>query len=183
MMRAVLLLLPAAALLAACAEVAPWPGAMPTAAAPAAPAEAPSPVSRPALVAAAQPAPPPIDQGLLQTPPPGLPRAGAEPAAIADAPEAELLPAMVADATPPGRLGTTVASLGPPADAGLWVETPLVHVVMQGRVEDKATGRIVAVELRPSGGEPGSGSQISLAALQALGLPLTALPELVVYGG
>jgi len=53
--------------------------------------------------------------------------------------------------------------------------------VAMGRVEDPATGRSVAVELRPSGGVQGSGSQISLAAMRLLDLPLTALVELVVY--
>jgi hypothetical protein len=38
------------------------------------------------------------------------------------------------------------------------------------------------LELRPSGGVPGSGSQISLAAMRLLEIPLTALAEVVVYG-
>ena len=44
-----------------------------------------------------------------------------------------------------------------------------------------AGGESVAVELRPSGREAGSGSQISLAALRALGLSLTQLAPLTVY--
>ena len=79
------------------------------------------------------------------------------------------------------RLGTTIASLGSPADPGIWFKTPLVSEVTQGRVEYPVNGKSVNVELRPSGGEPGSGSQISLAAMRLLEAPLTGLPELVVF--
>lgn len=51
---------------------------------------------------------------------------------------------------------------------------------MPGRVET-AAGRSVGVELRPSGREPGAGSQISLSAMRALDLPLTALATLRVH--
>ncbi|PIV76778.1 MAG: hypothetical protein COW55_00175 [Rhodobacteraceae bacterium CG17_big_fil_post_rev_8_21_14_2_50_65_11] len=78
-----------------------------------------------------------------------------------------------------GNLGTTVASLGDPARPGLWLETPLVSVQTQGRVE-AASGATAEVILYPSGGLPGSGSRISLAAMQALGLRLTDLPTLTV---
>ncbi len=80
------------------------------------------------------------------------------------------------------RLGTTIASLGSPADPGLWLETPLVSSVTQGRVET-AAGKSVKLELRPSGGAAGSGSEISLPALRLLEVPLTSLPELTVYRG
>ena len=83
-------------------------------------------------------------------------------------------------AAPSGALGTTVASLGT-TEPGLWLETPLVSAPTQGTVE--YNGETVSVQLRPSGGEPGSGSQISLEAMRALGAPLTGLPELNVYGG
>ena len=89
-------------------------------------------------------------------------------------------PAAPASAAPSGSLGTTVASLGT-TEPGLWLETPLVTAPTQGRVE--YNGQTVSVQLRPSGGEPGSGSQISLEAMRALGAPLTGLPELTVYGG
>jgi len=79
------------------------------------------------------------------------------------------------------RLGSTIAALGPPAEPGIWLKTPLVSAVTMGRVEDASTGRSVALELRPSGGPDGSGSQISLAAMRLLELPLTALTALVVY--
>lgn len=79
------------------------------------------------------------------------------------------------------RLGTTIASLGPPAQAGLWMTTGLVSETTMGRVEYPANGKSVALELRPSGGAASAGSQISLAALRLLGAPLTSLPEVVVY--
>lgn len=78
-------------------------------------------------------------------------------------------------------LGTTVASLGDPSEAGFWLKTPLVQAASPGRVEYAGTGQAVEVELRPSGTEAGGGSQISLAAMRALGAPLTGLPELRVY--
>lgn len=79
------------------------------------------------------------------------------------------------------RLGVTIASLGSPTDPGIWVKTPLVTEITQGRVEYPVNGKSVNVELRPSGGEPGSGSQVSLAAMRLLEAPLTGLPELTVY--
>lgn len=79
------------------------------------------------------------------------------------------------------RLGVTVASLGDPTEPGFWAKTPLVSKVTPGRLEYGATGKSVQVELRPSGGAAGSGSQVSLAALRVLEAPLTALPELVVH--
>ena len=79
------------------------------------------------------------------------------------------------------RLGTTIASLGPPAQAGLWMSTGLVDKVQMGRVEYPAKGTSVALELRPSGAAATAGSQISLAALRLLQAPLTGLPELVVF--
>jgi hypothetical protein len=79
-------------------------------------------------------------------------------------------------------LGTTIVSLGPPADPGIWIETPLVTSPVMGRVDYAPAGTSVALELRPSGGPPGSGSQISLAAMRLLEIPLTALAEVTVYG-
>jgi hypothetical protein len=74
-------------------------------------------------------------------------------------------------------LGTAVVALGPPADQGLWFSSPLVPAVAQGRVVT-ASGQSLAVELRPGTGAP----LLSLAAFQALKLPLTGLPEVTVYG-
>ncbi len=80
-----------------------------------------------------------------------------------------------------GRLGETVASVGDPKDPGFWVKTPLVSERMTGRALYVASGRSVQVQLIPSGGAPGSGSQISLAAMRLLDAPLTGLPVLVLY--
>jgi len=77
------------------------------------------------------------------------------------------------------NLGTTIATLGSPTDPGIWFKTPLVTSVTQGRIDFQ--GRSVAVELRPSGGAAGSGSQISLAAMRLIEAPLTSLPEVTVY--
>ena len=77
-------------------------------------------------------------------------------------------------------LGTTVASLGPPAEPGIWLKTPLVTSLTQGRISYQ--GNTINVELRPSGGAAGSGSQISLAAMRLIEAPLTSLPEITVYG-
>ncbi len=76
-------------------------------------------------------------------------------------------------------LGMTIASLGPPAEPGIWLETPLVAELTPGRIayQDKT----INIELRPSGGAPGSGSQISLAAMRLIEAPLTSLPELQVF--
>lgn len=76
-------------------------------------------------------------------------------------------------------LGTTIASLGSPSEPGVWLETPLTDTQEQGRAvwQDNS----VNLELRPSGGEVGSGSEISLAAMRLLEIPLTDLPEISVY--
>ncbi|MFV0333016.1 MAG: hypothetical protein ACK5JR_02945 [Tropicimonas sp.] len=80
------------------------------------------------------------------------------------------------------RLGTTVGSLGNPAEPGFWAVTGLVEQVRPGRLDYPAGGTSVQVELRPSGGEAQSGTRVSLAAMRVLGVPLTDLPELVVSG-
>ncbi|MFO8125708.1 D-galactarate dehydratase, partial [Yoonia sp.] len=76
-------------------------------------------------------------------------------------------------------LGTTIASLGSPAEPGIWLKTPLVTKLTAGRVTHQ--GRTINLELRPSGGAPGSGSQISLAAMRLIEAPLTGLLELTVF--
>ncbi|MBK5934209.1 hypothetical protein CCR78_09505 [Rhodovulum imhoffii] len=81
------------------------------------------------------------------------------------------------------RLGTTIASLGDPAEPGFWAKTPLVDTVRTGRLESPASGASVQVELRPLKAPAGAGSQVSLPALRVLGVPLTDLPELIVYAG
>jgi hypothetical protein len=77
-------------------------------------------------------------------------------------------------------LGETLASLGAPGETGFWLVTGLVDAPVAGRVES-GDGRSVGLELRPSGREPGAGSQISLSAMRALDLPPTALPTLRVF--
>ena len=78
-----------------------------------------------------------------------------------------------AEAAPAGgELGTVTVALGDPADAGLWVKSDLVGSETPGTVRT-AGGDAIAVTLRPLGSD--GGAQISLSALQALGLPLTGL--------
>lgn len=78
--------------------------------------------------------------------------------------------------------GITVATLGDATEPGMWIETPFVQEEMPGWVISES-GRIVELTLRPSGGALGSGSRISLAAMQALGLNLTDLATLTVRAG
>ncbi len=91
--------------------------------------------------------------------------------------------AAIATVAPAGEqaLGTTLATLGSPADPGIWMKTPLVTQSTQGRVDYNGTA--INVELRPSGGAAGSGSQISLPAMRLLGAPLTGIVELKVFAG
>ena len=78
-------------------------------------------------------------------------------------------------------LGTTNVSLGSPADPGIWLKTPLVNELTAGRAEYAANGNTVNIELRPSGGAAGSASQMSLAAMRLLEIPLTALADVKVF--
>lgn len=80
---------------------------------------------------------------------------------------------------PKAALGTTLATLGPPAEPGIWLKTPLVKTLVMGRVTYK--GKDANVELRPSGGAAGSGSQMSLAAMRLLGIPLTEIATVEVF--
>ena len=91
--------------------------------------------------------------------------------------------AAVAKPEPAGetKLGTTIATLGSPADPGIWLLTPLVSELTMGRAEYAANGKSVNLELRPSGKEKGAGSQISLPAMRLLDAPLAGLLELSVY--
>ncbi|NRB00568.1 MAG: hypothetical protein HRU32_12230 [Rhodobacteraceae bacterium] len=81
-----------------------------------------------------------------------------------------------------GPLGETVASLGDPGEAGLWLKTPLVDVEQPGRVTT-AAGRSQGVTLIPIAGVDGAGSRLSLAGYQALGLSPADLVPLNVTGG
>lgn len=80
-----------------------------------------------------------------------------------------------------GLLGRTIGSIGDPSEPGLWAATPLVTVERAGRLELQG-GKGVNVTLYPNGQPEGSGTQVSLGALQALGVSLTELPELLVFG-
>ena len=83
-----------------------------------------------------------------------------------------------------GSLGTSVASLGTATEQGMWIKTALVSAPQPGRVRAADTGREVAVTLRPlAGGAAGAGARLSLQAMQGLGLPLTALAEVEIFGG
>ena len=82
-----------------------------------------------------------------------------------------------------GALGTTVASLGNPAEPGLWLKTPLVNREQQGQVRFPQTGQSAEVTLIPLDGPVTAGSQLSLAAMQAIGAPLTGLPTIEVTAG
>ncbi len=89
--------------------------------------------------------------------------------------------AAVVVAEPAGEqaLGTTIATLGPPAEPGIWLKTGLVSQLTPGRAEYQ--GKTINIELRPSGGSAGSGSQMSLAAMRLIEAPLTSLPEITVF--
>lgn len=74
-------------------------------------------------------------------------------------------------------LGKVVVSLGDVTQAGFWLRSPLVAAARPGLVKT-AGGQTVQVDLLPGEGA----AQLSLAAFRALGLGLTDLPEVTVYG-
>ena len=78
------------------------------------------------------------------------------------------------------KLGSTVASLGDPTQGGFWIKTPLVKARGIGRIVNPANGKSAKVDLIPLDGG-GSGSQVSLPALQLIGVSLTDLPTIEVY--
>lgn len=78
-------------------------------------------------------------------------------------------------------LGFSVTTLGDASVPGLWLDTPLVRTEMTGRVVAE-NGRQINLVLRPTGGARGSGSRMSLAGFNALGIPLTAITTLTVIG-
>lgn len=107
-------------------------------------------------------------------------QAGGQTAAQLDKTTAAEKAAAAAPATGGGKLGTTVASLGDATESGFWIKTPMVTAPGEGRVVNPANGKSANVDLQPLGGG-GSGSQLSLAAMQALGVSLTDLPEIEVW--
>ena len=122
-----------------------------------------------------------------QTPPPAASTAatsvlqgGGQTVAALDTTTPAEKAAAAAPAKGGGKLGSTMASLGDATEAGFWVKTPLVKAAAKGRVVNPANGKSANVDLQPlSGG--GAGSQLSLAAMQALGLSLTDLPEIEIW--
>lgn len=83
--------------------------------------------------------------------------------------------------SPEVRLGSTVASLGDPTLPGFWVKTPLVKAPAKGRVHYAITGKSAKVDLLPLAGPASGGSQLSLPALQLLGVSLTDLPTVEIW--
>lgn len=79
------------------------------------------------------------------------------------------------------RLGTTIASLGDPSQPGFWIKTPLARSETEGRIVNPANGKSAKVRLIPLGGPASGGSQVSLPALQLIGVSLTDLPTIEVY--
>ncbi|SNT74650.1 hypothetical protein [Paracoccus seriniphilus] len=79
------------------------------------------------------------------------------------------------------RLGSTIASLGDPTEGGFWIKTPLVKARGIGRIFNPVNGKSAKVDLIPLDGPASGGSQVSLPALQLIGVSLTDLPELEVY--
>ena len=78
-------------------------------------------------------------------------------------------------------LGTTVASLGDPTQAGFWIKTPLVSAPAKGRVVYPGNGKSAQVDLIPIEGPDTAGSRLSLAAFRIIEAPLTGLPEVEVF--
>ncbi|HMB14651.1 MAG TPA: hypothetical protein VKN37_11630 [Roseovarius sp.] len=101
-----------------------------------------------------------------------------------DVPEVEGVADTAAETPAPatGDLGLTVASLGTATEPGLWLKTPLVDAPGRGRVTYPVNGRTVEVDLIPLDAPRGAGSRLSLAGFQAIGAPLTGLPEVRVTG-
>ena len=135
-------------------------------------APAPGTVVTPAVAGAPAPT-------LDPTPPPPPPAAARTVDQFDTTTDEDKAEALAVDTAAPSKdLGTTLATLGPPAEPGIWLKTPLVTSLGMGVVSYK--GKDANVELRPSGGAAGSGSQISLAAMQTLGIPLTEIAEVSV---
>jgi hypothetical protein len=110
-----------------------------------------------------------------------LGQAGLRPEALDQVSAEERAAALAPAAAGAQPLGETLAALGSPTEAGLWLRTGLVTSVTQGRVEVLDGSASLRVELRPSGAAPGSGSQLSLSAFNSLGVPLTQLVRLRVF--
>lgn len=111
-------------------------------------------------------------------PPAPLAAVGQTAVALDTASNAERAAAL--SAPPPAgerELGRVTVGLGNPAETGFWLRSALVTSPGKGRVVT-ADGQSIAVDLLPGA----SGAQLSLSAFRALGLSLTGLPEVTVYG-
>lgn len=84
------------------------------------------------------------------------------------------------DGVKPGAQLRTVASLGDPGRAGMWLETPLVQQETPGKVRVGSSGASASVTLIPIKGAASAGSRLSLAAMRELGASLGDLVELDV---
>lgn len=137
------------------------------------PATAPAPAPEPTVA--------PSSGGVTNVPAPGQtvtapPRAVTSTVGaldrVSEAEKAEARQEAAEAASTSAELGSETVGLGDPGETGLWVKTGLVTSETPGTVTT-ASGESVAVTLRPLGGA--GGAQISLSALQALGLPLVGL--------
>ena len=163
--------LAAVALLAGCAEGGFLSGVGGGTARPAsAPAPRPEPVAPPSEPAGVRNVPAPGET--VVAPPRAVTSTVGALDRVSEAEKAEARQEAEVAAATSSELGSVTVSLGDPSDSGLWVKSALVTSDTPGTVRT-AGGEAVAVTLRPLGGA--GGPQISLSALQALGLPLTGL--------
>lgn len=95
--------------------------------------------------------------------------------------DAEIAKATKPTERPEQDKGLTIASLGLLNQDGFWLSTPLVKSETPGRAVVEKTGASVNLTLLPNGAAAGSGSQVSIAAMQVLGVPITSLVELRVF--
>ncbi|TRD16438.1 D-galactarate dehydratase [Palleronia caenipelagi] len=137
---------------------------------------APGQVDAPAAPVVAQPETPAEVAAVVDAPPPSP--AATTVAQLDTTTEAQKAAATAAPQSVGARLGTAQAALGDPTDPGLWLKTGLVSSPQPGRVQ-AANGQSVLVELRPVPGD--GGPTMSLAAMQALQVPLTDIPVVTVY--
>lgn len=95
--------------------------------------------------------------------------------------EAEAAKAVAPPTGAEQELGQTIATLGLLERDGFWLATPLVKTETPGRVVYLKSGEGANVTLLPNGTTEGSGSQLSLATMQALDIPLTELARIQVF--